>query len=87
MNPIARSIGGRPDGRLMRTLAALAPAAARAQFDHTHAVWTALLQKHVRVAANGVSSRVDYAGFAADPARLKAYLASLSAVGADEYAR
>jgi hypothetical protein len=68
-------------------LAALAPAAARAQFDHTHAAWTALLQKHVRVAANGVSSRVDYQGLAADRARLKAYLASLSAVGADEYAR
>lgn len=68
-------------------LLALVATDARAQFDHRHAAWTALLQKHVRVAADGTSSRVDYRGFAADRARLRAYLASLSAVGADEYAR
>jgi hypothetical protein len=68
-------------------LLALVATDARAQFDHTHAAWSALLQKHVRVAANGVSSRVDYQGFAADRAQLKAYLASLSAIGAGEYAR
>ncbi len=68
-------------------LLALLPAAARARFDHTHAAWTALLHKHVRVAPDGVSSRVDYKGFAADRAQLQAYLKSLSAVGADEYAR
>ncbi len=96
MNPIARSIGGWLAGRRMRTLAALpavfalaalAPVAGGAEFDHTHAAWTALLQKHVRVAADGLSSRVDYQGFAVDRARLEAYLASLSAVGADQYAR
>ncbi|MFN3566591.1 MAG: DUF547 domain-containing protein, partial [Burkholderiaceae bacterium] len=68
-------------------LLALVSAEARAGFDHTHAAWTDLLRKHVRVAPDGNSSRVDYRGFAADRARLAAYLASLSAVGADEYAR
>lgn len=56
-------------------------------FDHTHAAWTALLQKHVRVAPEGNSSRVDYKGFAADRVQLQAYLKSLAAVGADEYAK
>lgn len=59
---------------------------ALAQFDHTHAAWTALLAKHVRVAPDGNSSRVDYKGFAADRAQLQAYLKSLSAVSAAEYA-
>lgn len=68
-------------------LLALVATDARAQFDHTHAAWTALLQKHVRVAPDGNSSRVDYKGFAADRAQLQAYLKSLSAVGADEYAK
>lgn len=68
-------------------LLALVATDAHAQFDHTHAAWTALLHKHVRVAPDGVSSRVDYKGFAADRAQLRAYLQSLSAVGADEYAR
>ncbi|GIL06702.1 MAG: DUF547 domain-containing protein [Betaproteobacteria bacterium] len=68
-------------------LLALVSPEARAQFDHTHAAWTALLQKHVRVAPDGNSSRVDYKSFAADRAQLQAYLKSLSAVGADEYAK
>ncbi|GAB4466649.1 MAG: hypothetical protein OHK0044_06700 [Burkholderiaceae bacterium] len=55
-------------------------------FDHSHAAWAALLQKHVRVAPDGASSRVDYKGFAADRAQLQAYLKRLSAVDADEYA-
>jgi len=68
-------------------LLVLMAADARAQFDHTHAAWTALLRKHVRIAADGNSSRVDYKGFAADRAQLQAVLKTLSAVGADEYAQ
>lgn len=76
---------------LLRTVAvallAVVSLQARAQFDHTHAAWTVLLHKHVRVAPDGNSSRVDYKGFAADRTQLRAYLKSLSAVGADEYAK
>ena len=64
--------------------AALGPLPARAQssaFDQTHAAWTALLRKHVRLVRGGQATQVAYAGFAADRARLKAYLDSLSAVG------
>jgi len=56
---------------------------ARAQsagFEHTHAAWTALLRKHVRLVRGGQATQVVYAGFAADRPALKAYLDSLSAV-------
>jgi hypothetical protein len=58
---------------------------AQAAFDHSHAAWTALLSRHVRMAADGKSSRVDYRGFAADRAALTAYLRTLSAVEAAEF--
>jgi hypothetical protein len=61
------------------------PAAAQA-FDHSHAAWTALLRKHVRVLRGGQESQVRYAGFMADRAALKTYLASLSAVPAAGFA-
>jgi hypothetical protein len=67
-------------------LAAVAAAApARADFDHTHAAWTGLLARHVVVIDGGKASKVRYAGFAADRAALKAYLASLSAVTEGEF--
>ena len=73
---------------LSLTFAALLPPSARAQtFDHTHAAWDALLQRHVRLISDGRASQVDYAGFARDRAQLGAYLQSLSAVGAADYAR
>ena len=56
------------------------PASAQA-FDASHAAWTALLRKHVRLLRDGQATQVHYAGFAADRAALKAYLDSLSAVG------
>lgn len=59
---------------------------AQNRYDHGYAAWTALLRRHVRIAADGNSSRVDYTGFAADRAQLQAVLKTLSAVGADEYA-
>ncbi|MFN8822351.1 MAG: DUF547 domain-containing protein [Betaproteobacteria bacterium] len=64
----------------------LAPLAALAQFDHRHAAWDTLLAKHVKVATDGKSSRVDYKGFAADRAALQAYLKTLSAVTPAEFA-
>nr|MCU0919333.1 DUF547 domain-containing protein [Burkholderiaceae bacterium] len=51
-----------------------------AGFDHSHAAWTALLRKHVRLVRGGQATQVAYAGFAADRAVLKTYLDSLSAV-------
>jgi Protein of unknown function, DUF547 len=49
-------------------------------FDHSHAAWTALLRKHVRLVRGGQATQVAYAGFKADRAALRAYLDSLSAV-------
>ena len=50
-------------------------------FDHSHAAWTTLLARHVRLLRGGQASQLRYAGMAADRAALKAYLATLSAVG------
>ncbi|PKO86691.1 MAG: DUF547 domain-containing protein [Betaproteobacteria bacterium HGW-Betaproteobacteria-12] len=54
-------------------------------FDHEHRDWQTLLLRHVKVAADGYSSRVDYRGMAADQAQLRRYLASLSAVPETDY--
>jgi len=78
----------------MRRLAAvamlwLAATAARAQapaFDHAHAAWSALLQASVAVIDGGHASRVRYAALAAQRPALQSYLASLSRVGAAEFA-
>jgi hypothetical protein len=51
-----------------------------AAFDHSHAAWTGLLKKHVRVIDGGKASQLRYAGMATDKAALKDYLASLTAV-------
>lgn len=61
---------------------AIAPLGAHAQaaFDHGYTAWDALLKKHVRWLPDGKQSRVNYKGFAADRAALKAVLDSLSAV-------
>lgn len=58
-----------------------------ASFDHSHAAWSALLARHVTLAPDGKSSRVNYRGFAADRAELGAYLRTLSAVDAADYRR
>jgi hypothetical protein len=70
---------------LVAVVLLLAALPARA-FDHTHAVWTALLKKHVVVLDGGKASKVRYAAFAQDRAALKAYLDTLSAVKPAEYA-
>lgn len=48
--------------------------------DTRYTAWEALLKKHVRWLPDGVQSRVDYAGFAADRAALQQVLAQWSAV-------
>ncbi len=66
-------------------LAALLPASARAQFDHQHQAWTALLKKHVVLIDGGKASRLRYAGMQRDRALLRAYLDSLSGVSEREF--
>ncbi len=61
---------------------------ARAQgFDHSHAAWSTLLARHVKIFHNGNASAVDYAAVKAERAALKAYLGTLSAVSEADYAR
>ena len=59
---------------------------AQAQFDHSHAAWTALLQKHVVLVAGGKASQVRYGEFANDRSALNAYRDSLSKVSQQEFA-
>ena len=59
-------------------LALLTGSAQAAAFDH--GAWDALLKQHVVVIEGGQATQADYAGFARDRAKLKAYLGSLSAV-------
>jgi Protein of unknown function, DUF547 len=54
--------------------------------DHTYAAWDSLLRKHVRWMPDNRQSRVDYKGFAADRAALKAVLAEWSGVSAAAFA-
>jgi hypothetical protein len=58
---------------------------AQAAFDHRHAVWDALLAKHVVLITDGKASQVNHAGFQADRAALRAYLDALSAVSEAEH--
>ena len=67
---------------LLLTIAALP---ALAQFDHSHAAWTALLKKHVVLIHEGKSSQVRYADFARDRPALKSYLDTLSKVPESEF--
>lgn len=59
--------------------------ASGAAFDHQHREWASLLATHVKVAADGTSSSVDYRGMATDRNRLAAYLKTLSAVPESDY--
>lgn len=58
---------------------------ALAQFDHSHAQWSALLKKHVRVIDGGKASQLSYAGVLADRAQLKTYLDGLAKVSAADF--
>ena len=73
-------------GLLALLILATAPlGAVFAQFDHSHAAWTALLERNVVVVDGGKASQAHYAGFAQDRAPLKAYLDSLSKVTEQEF--
>ena len=56
-----------------------------AQFDRSHAAWSALLKRNVVVVDGGKASQARYAGFARDRAQLRAYLDSLSQVTEAEF--
>lgn len=56
-----------------------------AQFDHSHAAWSALLKKHVVLLDGGKASQLRYAGMAADRAALKTYLDALAKVSEADY--
>ncbi|HLB15427.1 MAG TPA: DUF547 domain-containing protein [Burkholderiales bacterium] len=75
---------------MMRLLAFLVLAAAPfgaavAQFDHSHAAWTALLKRNVVLVDGGKASQVRYAELAKDRTALKSYLAALSKVTEAEF--
>ena len=54
-------------------------------FDQDYREWNALLGKHVKLAPDGNSSRLDYRGIATDQARLTIWLKTVSAVPETEY--
>jgi hypothetical protein len=71
--------------KLLIAVLLLAASRSALAFDHQHSAWTALLARHVVVAADGNSSTVRYAGMAADRAALRAYLDSLTAVTTEAF--
>ena len=72
------------DARIAALAFALVASPAAA-FDHAHAAWGALLERHVVVLEGGSASRVHYAGMARDRAQLKRYLDALSATPRAEF--
>jgi hypothetical protein len=71
--------------RIIVATISLAAAQAALAFDHSHAAWDALLKRHVVVAQDGSSSRVDYAGFLANQGALQDYLGGLTSVTQAEF--
>jgi hypothetical protein len=71
--------------RILLAIGALATSLAAQALDHEHARWDDLLRKHVAYIQNGSASRVDYAGFAQDRARLKAVLDEYQKVTRSEF--
>ncbi|WP_418319315.1 DUF547 domain-containing protein [Piscinibacter sakaiensis] len=65
-------------------LLAHAPAA-RAEFDHGHAAWDALVKRHVKWLPDNKQSRVDYAAFKADRKALQQVLGSYSSVSRQSF--
>lgn len=54
-------------------------------FDHNHAQWTSLLERHVTWTRQGGASEVDYRGFKKDQEELGNYLTALSTVSLQQY--
>lgn len=76
----------KPRLRLLAAGLMLAASALAHAFDHGHADWDALLKQHVKVAAHGNASAVDYAGLKQQQPQLGRYLDGLSAVTEQDYA-
>lgn len=72
------------DARVVLVALAFAAQAAFA-FDHSHAAWGGLLERHVVLLEGGKASRVRYAGMAADRAVVREYVDSLSATPRSEF--
>ncbi len=75
----------RPFACLIAGLLWLLSGLANAQFDHRHAAWSTLVQKHVRWLPDNKQSQVDYAGFQRDRGELKQVLDAMSAVPQSEF--
>jgi hypothetical protein len=86
-SPRRRLLGSAFGVAVAGALPAGLPSAWAQTVDHTHAAWTALLRKHVRLLRGGQATQVDYAGFAADRPALKAYLDGVSAVPLAAFSR
>lgn len=71
--------------RIALAAAALVASFSAFAFDHTHKAWDDLLHKYVHYVQNGNASRVDYKGFAADRAALKAVLDDYAKVTKPEF--
>ncbi len=71
--------------RLALAALAMLVATGALALDHTHKAWEDLLQRHVRPAAGGNASRLDYAGMARDREPLKAVLAEYQKVTRAEF--
>jgi hypothetical protein len=65
-----------------------APRAQEAErvFDHMHTAWDALLKQHVKQVEGGKQTFIDYGAIKANPAPLRSYLSTLSAVSAARFA-
>ncbi|WP_241970236.1 DUF547 domain-containing protein [Pseudidiomarina aquimaris] len=70
---------------LLPLTAVFAESQGAVSFDHSHAAYTDLLQKHVWVYNEGRRSVVDYAALQADEPALNAYLQDLADVSVDQY--
>ena len=70
---------------LLVGIAFLACIANARAFDHSHAQWNGLLQKHVGPISGGKASQVRYDGMARDRIALKGYLESLSGTKEEDF--
>jgi hypothetical protein len=82
---LGASVGMRSTIRFVVAAILLVAADAAVAFDQNHTAWDALLKRHVIVAQDGRSSRIDYAGFHNDQSALQVYLDGLSSVAQTEY--
>jgi hypothetical protein len=72
--------------RALLVFALLSTAVQARAFEHSHFAWNALLGKHVVRITEGRASQLSYAGMVKDRKLLAAYLDTLSAVPAAEFA-